>query len=68
MSSLKSFVVLDEDDEENFDEAFDLALTLDRVDFFINDYPVDCKRYPLIGKALLGGKGRQQWSTTIGGR
>ena len=32
MSSLKSFVILDEHDEENFDEASDLALMLDLID------------------------------------
>ena len=56
MSSLKSFVILDKDDEENFDEASNLTLTLDRVDFSIDGYPLDSKRYPLIGKALLRGK------------
>ena len=58
MSSLKSFVILDEDDKENFDKATDLALTLDRVDFAINDYPIDNKTYLQIGKALLRGKGK----------
>ena len=59
MSSLKSFVVLDKDDEENFDEASDLALMLDCIDFSIDKiYPVDNMRYPLIGKALLRGKGK----------
>ena len=33
MSSLKSFVILDEDDKGNIEEAADLALTLDLVDF-----------------------------------
>ena len=58
MSSLKSFVILDEEDEENFDGVSNLALTLDRRDFSINGYPVDSKKYPLIGKALLRGKGK----------
>ena len=57
ISSLKSFVVLDKDDEENFDEASDLTLTLDCVDFSIDGYLVNSKRYPLIEKALLRGKG-----------
>ena len=56
MSSLKSYVILDEDDKENFDEATDLALMLDRVDFFVDGCPIDSKKYPLIGKALLRGK------------
>ena len=51
MSSLKSFVISNEDDKENFDKAADLALTLDWV-----DVSFDSKRYPLIGKALLSGK------------
>ena len=54
--SLKSFVVLDEDDKGNFDRATNLALMLDQVDFCIDDYPVNNKRYPLIEKALLRGK------------
>ena len=58
MSSLKSFVILDEKDEENFDEVSDLALTLDRRDFSVDGYPVDSKKYPLFGKALLRGKGK----------
>ena len=58
MSSLKSFVILDEADKENFDEASDLALTLDRIDFSVDGYPIDSKKYPLIGKALLRGKGK----------
>ena len=58
MSSLKSFVILDEDNKENFNEASDLALMLDCIDFFVDGYPVDSKRYPLIGKALLRGKGK----------
>ena len=58
MSSLKSFVISDEDSEENFDKASDLALTLDRIDFSIDDYQVNSKKYPLIGKALLRGKGK----------
>ena len=58
MSSLKSFVISDEEDEENFDGVFDLALTLDCRDFSIDEYPVDNKKYPLIGKALLRGKGK----------
>ena len=58
MSSLKSFVVLDEEDEENFDGVSDLALTLDRRDFSVDGYPVDSKKYPLIGKAFLRGKGK----------
>ena len=58
MSSLKSFVISDEEDEENFDGVSDLALTLDRRDFSIDGYPVDSKKYPLIGKALLRGKGK----------
>ena len=58
MLSLKSFVILDEEDEENFDGVFDLALTLDCRDFSIDGYSVDSKKYPLIGKALLRGKGK----------
>ena len=56
MLSLKSFVVLNKDDKENFDEVSDLALTLDRIDFSVDGYPIDNKRYPLIGKAHLRGK------------
>ena len=56
MSSLKSFVVSDEEDEENFDGVSDLASTLDRRDFSVDGYPVDSKKYPLIRKALLRGK------------
>ena len=55
MSSLKSFVV---SDKENFDKASDLAVTLDRVDFSTDDYPINSKRYPLIEKARLRGKGK----------
>ena len=58
MSSLKSFVILDEEDEENFDEVSNLALTLDRRDFSVDGYPIDSKKYPLFGKALLRGKGK----------
>ena len=58
MTSLKSFVISDEDDEKNSNGASDLALTLDRIDFSIDSYPVDSKKYPLIGKALLRGKGK----------
>ena len=58
MSSLKSFVMLDKEDKENFDEVSDLALTLDRRDFSLDGYPVDSKKCPLIGKALLRGKGK----------
>ena len=58
MSSLESFVVSDEEDEENFDGVFDLALTLNHRDFSIDGYPVDSKKYPLNGKALLRGKGK----------
>ena len=58
MSSLKSFLISDEEDEENFDGVSDLALMLDRRDFSIDGYPVDSKKYPLIGKALLKGKGK----------
>ena len=58
MSSLKSFVISDEEDKENFDRVSDLALTLDRRDFSVDGYPVDSKKYPLIGKALLRGKGK----------
>ena len=58
MSSLKSFVISNEEDEENFDGVSDLALTLDRRDFSVDDYPVDHKKYPLIRKALLRGKGK----------
>ena len=58
MSSLKSFVISDEEDEENFNGVSDLFLTLDRRDFSIDGYPVDSKKYPLIGKALLRGKGK----------
>ena len=32
--------------------------TLDRRDFSIGGYPIDSKKYPLIGKALLRGKGK----------
>ena len=58
MSALKSFVISDKDDEENFDEASDLALTLDRIDFFVDSSPIDNKKYLLIGKALLREKGK----------
>ena len=58
MSSLKSSVISDKEDEENFDRAYDLALTLDRRDFSVDRYPVNCKKYPLIGKAFLRGKGK----------
>ena len=58
MSSLKSFVISDEEDKENFDGVSDLALTLDRRDFSVDGYLVDNKKYPLIGKALLRGKGK----------
>ena len=58
MSSLKSFVISDEEDEENFDGVSDIALTLDRRDFSVDGYPVNGKKYPLIGKALLRGKGK----------
>ena len=53
MSSLKSFVISDEEDEENFDGVSDLALTLDCRDFSVDGYPVDRRKNPLIGKALL---------------
>ena len=58
MSPLKSFVISDEKDEENFDEVSDLALTLDRRSFSVDGYPVNSKKYPLIRKALLRGKGK----------
>ena len=58
ISSLKSFVVSNEDDKENFDEASNLDLTLDREDFSVDGYPVDSKKNPLIGKVLLRGKGK----------
>ena len=58
MSSLKSFVISDEKDEENFDRVSNLALTLDRRDFSVDGYPVGSKKYPLIRKALLRGKGK----------
>ena len=58
MSSLKSCVILDDDDEENFVKATDLALTFDQADFSIDSYPVNNKRYPLIGKAFLRRKGK----------
>ena len=58
MLSLKSCVISEEEDEENFDGVSDLALTLDRRDFSVDGYPVDSKKYPLIGKALLRGKGK----------
>ena len=58
MSSLKSFVISDEEDEENFDGVSDISLTLDRRDFSVDGYPIDSKKYPLIGKALLRGKGK----------
>ena len=58
MSSLKSFVISDEEDEENFDGVSDLALMLDRNDFSVDGYSVDSKKYPLIRKALLRGKGK----------
>ena len=58
ISSLKSFVISDKEDEENFDGVSDLALTLDRIDFSVDGYPIDSKKYPLIGKALLRGKGK----------
>ena len=53
MLSLKSFVISDEEDEENFDWVSDLALTLDRRDFFVEGYLIDNKKYPLIGMALF---------------
>ena len=53
MSSLKSFVILDKEDEENFDGVSDLALTLYRRDFSVDGYLIDSKKYPLIRKALL---------------
>ena len=40
MLLLKSFVISDKDDKENFDEASDLALMLDVIDFFVDNYPV----------------------------
>ena len=58
MSSLKSFVISDEEDEENFDGVSDLALTLDCRDFSVDGYLVDSKKYPLIEKALLRWKGK----------
>ena len=58
MSSLKSFVISDKEDEENFDGVSDLALTLDRRDFSVDGYLVDSKKYPLIGKAFLRGKAK----------
>ena len=58
MSSLKSFVISDEEDEENFDGVSNLALTLDRRDFSVDGYSVDSRKYLLIGKALLRGKGK----------
>ena len=58
MSSMKSFVISNKDDKENFDEADNLAFTLDSIDFAIDGYLVDSKRYPQIGKALLGRKGK----------
>ena len=58
MSSLKSFVISDKEDKENFDRVFDLALMLYRRDFSVDGYPIDNKKYPLIRKALLRGKGK----------
>ena len=58
MSSLKSFVILNKEDKENFDRVSDLAMTLDRRDFSVDGYPVDNKKYPLFGKALLREKGK----------
>ena len=56
MLSLKSFVISDEEDKENFDRVSDLALTLDHRDFSVDGNPVDSKKYLLFGKALLRGK------------
>ena len=58
MLSLKSFVISDEEDEENFDGVSDLALTLDRRDRSVDGYPINSKKYPLIEKALLRRKGK----------
>ena len=58
MLSLKSFVISDKEDEENFDGVSDLALMLDGRDFSFDGYPVNNKKYPLIGKALHRGKGK----------
>ena len=58
MSSLKSFVISDEEDKENFDRVSDLALMLDCRDFSVDGYPINSKKYPLIGKTLLRGKGK----------
>jgi len=58
MLSFNSFVILDEDDQANFDDLINLAWRINLIDFAINSYPVDVKRYLKVGKALLKGKGK----------
>ena len=58
MLSMKSFVISDQDDEIDFVQARDRALTLDRLDFATDGYPVDELRFPRVGSAVTKGKGR----------
>lgn len=58
MSSIQTFVISDDDDEDDFDEAVNVASILDRRDFLPDGYPVDERRYPRLGRALLKGKNK----------
>lgn len=56
MTSLDSFVVSDIDDERDFDEANELGLTLDPLDFAPSGYPVDEQIFPKMGQSVAKGK------------
>lgn len=58
MLDLDAFCISHKVDEVYFDDAADVALTLDKIDFDVDGYHVDERRFPQLGKALLKGKGK----------
>lgn len=60
MLSLNTFVISDDNDSNDLSEAESSGLELDQLDFFIDGYYVDERRFPVLGKALLKGKARAQ--------
>lgn len=60
MLSLNSFVIADDSDANHLSDAESSGLELDQLDFFVDGYHVDERRFPVLGKALIKGKARVQ--------
>ena len=66
MLSLEAFVVSHDSDEDDFEKATSLALTLDRTDFVPDAYRVNSVEFPHVSKGQKSGSKDEEADEEVG--